>query len=522
MKQNKLFLFIVVSLFLAFSLTIYFGAFQIYDNERKWRYENVNAAMLSTAAGIKDSFTHSQNDLSFIQEFPSFKIFVDNFEETRDKSEVTQILFVFAMNYKHYSQIGIIDSSGQEIIRVENGGSGLSTIVEESKLQNERDKEYFRETMKLVAGQTYLQEIGLNIGQEKVTGSNTPVLRLATPVFDSQGEKKGVLYLEQHISMMFESLPVNMFLQTGAGSLISSTGNGSIDISKSSFDFKASEGEIEIAHLQAIHYSTVEFLPGEKWYIGAYHDHSFLQDGIHRLIITSVGLLFFSFGLLLAVSLINFARYKNLIDSHRAIISSLAGLTEWRDPDTGRHLERTRDYAVLLAKQLRSNNKYRKNITRGFIEDLYFAAPLHDMGKVGIKDSILLKEGKLTAKEYEEIKEHVRIGKQLLQDVIDKYGLKDPVLVMSRNICAYHHEKYNGKGYLEGLKDGEIPLEARIFTLADAYDAIRSKRPYKPELSHEEAVRRIKTDSGEHFDADVVDAFLICASEFGRISELVS
>ncbi|MFH1543049.1 MAG: HD domain-containing phosphohydrolase, partial [Patescibacteria group bacterium] len=202
-----------------------------------------------------------------------------------------------------------------------------------------------------------------------------------------------------------------------------------------------------------------------------------------------------------------------------AIISSLAGLTEGRDPETGRHLERTRNYSVVLAKQLRKDKKYRKLITNEFIEDLYDATPLHDIGKVGIRDAILLKESKLTNEEYEEMKKHVQIGKQVLQNTIDRFKLKQSFFIIGRNICAYHHEKYNGKGYLEGLKGQEIPLEARVFALCDAYDVIRSKRPYKDELSHEEALRRIKSDSGEHFDPDIVCAFLKCEKEFLKVSD---
>lgn len=109
-------------------------------------------------------------------------------------------------------------------------------------------------------------------------------------------------------------------------------------------------------------------------------------------------------------------------------------------------------------------------------------------------------------------------GRQVLWSAIDEFRLKQSFFIMGRNTCAYHHEKYNGKGYPEGLEGEEIPLEARIFALCDAYDAIRSKRPYKDELSHEEAVRRIQSDSGEHFDPDTVDAFLQCEKEFLKIS----
>jgi len=158
-------------------------------------------------------------------------------------------------------------------------------------------------------------------------------------------------------------------------------------------------------------------------------------------------------------------------------------------------------------------------ITGEFIEDLLLAGPLHDIGKVGIPDAVLLKPGPLSDDEWRIMKNHVRIGAQILDRAIERYGLKDRYLIMAKNICAYHHERYDGSGYLEGLKGEEIPLEARIFALADAYDAIRSKRPYKGPLSHEEAVRRIKEAAGRHFDPQVVEAFLRCEEEFRRISE---
>ena len=250
-----------------------------------------------------------------------------------------------------------------------------------------------------------------------------------------------------------------------------------------------------------------------------YHSHPSLKAALQRLIFVSVILLALFLCLISIIGYINIVRFRELIGAQKAIISSLAELAEWRDPETGHHLERTGRYSVVLAKQLHKNKKYQKIITNEFNEDLYDDASIHDIGKVGIRDSILLKESKLTDEEYEEMKEHVRIGKQVLQDAIDRFKLKQSFLMIGRNICAYHHEKYNGKGYVEGLKEQEIPLEARIFALCDAYDAIRSKRSYKDALTHEEAVKRLKSDSGEHFDPDIVDAFSEIEWEFVRISD---
>jgi hemerythrin len=208
-----------------------------------------------------------------------------------------------------------------------------------------------------------------------------------------------------------------------------------------------------------------------------------------------------------------------LIAAQKAIIFALASLAEWRDSETGNHLERTRNYGVLLARRLRNINKYAGTITDEFIEDLYIAAPLHDIGKVGIRDSVLLKEGKLTDEEFDEIKKHVLIGKDILDNIIDKFSINKNFLIMSRDIACYHHEKFIGGGYPEGLKGEAIPLVARIYSLCDAYDAIRSKRPYKEPISHEKTIEIISAESGKHFDPDVVNAFIEGEKEFMEVYE---
>ncbi|OPZ85823.1 MAG: Cyclic di-GMP phosphodiesterase response regulator RpfG [Firmicutes bacterium ADurb.Bin419] len=189
---------------------------------------------------------------------------------------------------------------------------------------------------------------------------------------------------------------------------------------------------------------------------------------------------------------------------------ALVKLTELRDPQTGYHVERTREYTFLLANRLGCSDE--------FINQLYKAAPLHDIGKVGIKDSILLKPGKLSKKEYESMKEHTRIGAMAINDIISSHIISRGYLLMARDIALYHHEKYDGSGYPEGLSRESIPFCARIFAVADAYDTIVSKRPYKKAYSHEEAVRRIHRDSGTHFDPEVVEAFMSVKTEFKMVN----
>jgi putative two-component system response regulator len=514
------FLLIVTILFILFGLVLYFEGKQIYEREEKWLHGKDLSQLLSAKEIIKVFFSDFGRDLFLLRDLPSTKGYVDsNFESINYRNEVKEIFYVFSKFHKQYYQTRIIDSSGSEIVRIDNKRDGTTVIVSDSDLQNKKHRYYFQEAIKLDGDQIYVSPIDLNVEQGKVEVPYVPVIRLATPLFDSKGEKKGILILNIYFSSVLELLPENMFIQTEEGNLISLKPDGTINFNKSSYDFSDHSGLLRISDIETIHYSSVEFLPGKRLIVAIYHSHPSSKAALQRLISASVILLALFICLILIIGYINISRFNELIGAQKAIIASLAGLTEGRDPETGGHLERTRNYSVVLAKQLRKNKKYRRLITNDFIEDLYDAAPLHDIGKVGIPDAILLKESKLTDEEYEEMKKHVLIGKQVIHSVIDRFKLKQPFFIIGRNICAYHHEKYNGKGYPEGLRGQEIPLEARIFALCDAYDAIRSKRPYKDEVSHEEAVRRIKADSGEHFDPDIVNAFLECEKEFLKVSE---
>lgn len=236
----------------------------------------------------------------------------------------------------------------------------------------------------------------------------------------------------------------------------------------------------------------------------------------------SIAIVCLFFAATMGLSYLNYKNAKRLEDAQKAIIFALANLAEWRDPETGLHLERTRNYGIILAKELAKNPKYSKIIDKEFIDSIYHAAPLHDIGKVGIRDTVLLKEGPLTDEEFAEMKRHVVIAKNILTEIISKFGTVSRYLPMCLNIAAQHHEKYDGTGYVEGLKGDEICLEARIYALCDAYDAIRAKRPYKQEKTHEDAVKIILSAKGTHFDPDVVDAFMNCHQKFMEAYETYS
>lgn len=182
------------------------------------------------------------------------------------------------------------------------------------------------------------------------------------------------------------------------------------------------------------------------------------------------------------------------------------------DHRTQYHLERTREYSALLAKELDLNDST--------IDQIYMVGPLHDIGKIGIRDDILLKPGKLTHEEYEEMKKHAIIGKRIIDKIIEDQNEGKGYLPMARQIAFYHHEKYDGSGYPKCLRGEDIPIAARIFALVDAYDAIVSKRPYKAPLPHEVAIERVTKDSSVHFDPEIVNVFLENNEAFKKINKL--
>lgn len=252
---------------------------------------------------------------------------------------------------------------------------------------------------------------------------------------------------------------------------------------------------------------------------GALVDESGLKAILFKLTLVFLFILGIFAFLLLLVGRSRAGQYTNLLETQRNMVFALANLAELRDQATGKHLERTRSYGVILAGELRKLARYRQVIDDQFIDNLYDAAPLHDIGKVGIPDQILLKPGRLTAEEYVLMQSHVEIGGQILTRIIDKLDEPLPFLIMSRNIARYHHEKYDGSGYPQGLAGDAIPLEARIYALGDAYDAIRAKRPYKGPVTHMEATQRLVAGRGSHFDPDVVNAFIDCEEKFVELYE---
>ncbi|MDI1301167.1 MAG: two-component system response regulator [bacterium] len=202
-----------------------------------------------------------------------------------------------------------------------------------------------------------------------------------------------------------------------------------------------------------------------------------------------------------------------------AIIYSMACLAETRDNETGNHIRRTQAYVRLLAQALLYHKRFRDELDDEKIELLYKSAPLHDIGKIGVPDHVLLKPGKLDAAEWEIMKRHTVYGRDAIIGVEAYMGGSNAFLRYAREIAYSHQEKWDGSGYPEGLKGEEIPLSARLMAVADVYDALISERVYKRAFSHEEALALMKEGRGAHFDPDILDAFLVLETEFRDVAE---
>ena len=199
-------------------------------------------------------------------------------------------------------------------------------------------------------------------------------------------------------------------------------------------------------------------------------------------------------------------------------IFALASLAETRDNETGNHLRRTQHYVRALAVHLQHHPHFSLLLTRANIEMIFKSAPLHDIGKVGIPDQILLKPGRLTADEFAIMRTHAALGREAIEHAEQAMGRTAPFLAFAKDIAMGHHEKWDGSGYPAGLAGEAIPIPARLMAVADVYDALISRRVYKAPLSHAEACAIIAAGRATHFDPDVTDAFLSLQGEFAAIA----
>lgn len=216
-------------------------------------------------------------------------------------------------------------------------------------------------------------------------------------------------------------------------------------------------------------------------------------------------------------------RTEEVVAIQDVTIHAMASMAETRDNETGNHIRRTQHYVKLLAEHLRTHPHFSKFLNDDkTIEMLFKSAPLHDIGKVGIPDAILLKPDRLTKEEFEVMKSHTTLGRDAIIHAEKNLGIEVPFLQYAKEIAYSHQEKWDGSGYPQGLSGEEIPISARLMAVADVYDALISRRVYKMPMPHEDAVKIMLEGKGQHFDPDVIDAFMQCQAEFKAIGEKYS
>lgn len=210
-------------------------------------------------------------------------------------------------------------------------------------------------------------------------------------------------------------------------------------------------------------------------------------------------------------------RTREIALTQEATLETIANLAEYRDPETGGHINRTKGYIKVLAERLKEHPKYKDIINYTLISSYFKACPLHDIGKIGIRDEVLLKPGKLTPSEYKEMKQHTIIGYETLKMAANQLG-QNSFLTYAMEFALHHHERWDGTGYPDGLKGEEIPISCRLMTIADVYDALISKRVYKPAFSHNKSVSIILEGNGTHFDPELIEIFKEVNEEFRKIA----
>lgn len=516
-RENRNFFTTIIASFVLLSIVMICGGRLIFENSLDAIHARARSEISHAGEVVKIFFSGLEHDLFFLRNRKTIKNYADSdFKSVAYKKKAHDALLEYERSYKYIYRIEIADRSGNKMLGTDDMKTGPAAPAHAGHGKKEEKKRFSGNNSELREGQAYISII---TADTKGTLLSSPVGRIVTPVYGSDGDEKGFLVVEMNLSSVFDLLPPGMFIQNNEGYSLYKETNGTVGFRKSNHSFSGKKGELVLPDGKTVYYTSIEVFPGENLIITMDETADEQRLFIVKLVLAALFIFALYFCLILAVSYMNIKNHRALEATQKAIIFSLVNLVEFRDPETGYHLERTRNYGLILAGQLSRNEKHKKTITDKFIENLYNASPLHDIGKVGIRDSVLLKAGRLTDSEFAEMKEHVIIGRDILHKVTENLKHNEHFLLMSRNIAAYHHEKFDGTGYPEQLKGDRIPLEARIYALCDAYDAIRAKRPYKEPSSHKEAVAKISSESGRHFDPDIVDAFMKCDGEFNEIYE---
>jgi|GEM_PF-3317813 len=516
--------------------------------------------------------------LDFLVESQPIKRFISQDSELNRLS--IQHQFVNLSNTSHlYDQVRLLGPNGKELVRVDYRNK-QPLVIPQSELQNKSSRYYFQEAAAITTKKMYVSPLDLNIENGKIEQPLKPMIRFARPLRNEQGELKGVIVLNYLGALFLDKLRQEMRSIPGEGALVNKDGYwlASEDTSKEwgfmldhhrSFKSSFPEAWNKINQLKQ-----GEFISnGGKFSFATVHpigdieskvanlDHflddwkivvvSIMWNYNREFFLAKIGYLYpvlaiYPIGLILIfiwarasvgkqnaereLKDLNHSLEKKVKDRTKELevtknvtILSMATLAETRDDETGQHIRRTQRYVRLLATELQSHPHYSDYLSDDMVKLMYKSAPLHDIGKVGIPDEILLKPGKLTFSEFEIMKTHTLLGAKAIESSIEM--LKEELsqaegatfLQFAQDIAHYHHEKWDGSGYPEGLSGYDIPLAARIMAVADVFDALSCRRVYKAAFDREMTEKILFEGSGKHFEPAVIEVFRHIKDEFWAI-----
>ncbi|WP_028862698.1 HD domain-containing phosphohydrolase [Psychromonas aquimarina] len=551
--------------------------------EQVQQQSRVQAAIEVGSRLAQRDFDTVISQLEFLVNSESMKAFIgENNADTRERLKLE--FFNLADTAHLYDQVRLLGPGGRELVRIDYK-NGEPLVVPAEQLQDKSNRYYFLKSASINNDKLYISPLDLNIEQGRVEMPRKPMIRFAKPVRNQAGELKGVVVLNYFGRLFLDTFRKQMAVAPGEAALLNNEGFwlSSEDASREwgfildhqqSFSALYPEvwRQIKLMEQGIINWKNGRFSFASVHPVVNVHekvanrDHfldewkivivNTVWDYTPAFLFTKVKFLYpilviYPLGLILIyiwarastgrkaaelkLKKLNHSLERRVKERTRELevtksvtILSMAALAETRDNETGLHLRRTQNYVRLLAAELRSHPDFSEFLNNDAIELLYKSAPLHDIGKVGIPDEILLKPGKLSNKEFEIMQQHTVYGSKAIESSIltltsELQQVNGPTfLQFARDIAHYHHEKWDGSGYPEGLAADQIPIAARIMAVADVFDALSSRRVYKKAFGRQETEKIISAGRGSHFDPRIIDAFMSVKESFWQINNQFS
>ncbi|MHB1377904.1 MAG: cache domain-containing protein, partial [Candidatus Humimicrobiaceae bacterium] len=367
LRENKKILFASILLLFIFSFLMLFSSNMVYTREKNLVLSNENTLLSIHSLTIKNYFSDISNDLNFLASDPTALNFIDEGPDSANANQdLTNILSKFIISNKKYESITVVDNTGKEKLKLLYSDDKSKVLKEEQLkvLDEKMIKDYWQQ---INENKIFISTIEIDPNSKTSKEIETDI---GVGLYNSKNEKIGLIIANINLNRISELLPRDMFIQTEEGDLILSKYDEPNDSEKINYQFNSSNGIIDISKSSGVHFIKIEYLPKKFLTVASTHDHEPLINTLIILITTSSSFLIFLIILLFYWSFINFKRFKDLIDANKAIIFSLAQLAEFRDSGTGEHLDRARQYTVVLAKELSCNRKYKKIINPKFLEEL--------------------------------------------------------------------------------------------------------------------------------------------------------